>query len=165
MEEIKNRQIDLVNDILKEELPIFDFSNPPTDPIELAKVLVENMIEKKGVGLAANQLGLPYRAFVIHTKPFVVMFNAKIVSHSDKEVMMPEGCLSFPGLKVKIKRPESIKVRFTLPNGEIKTENFSGLTARIVQHELDHVNGILFFDRATRFHLDQAKRQAARKNK
>lgn len=155
--------MELKNEILTESLPLFDFANPPTDPVELAKTLVHEMMAHKGVGLSANQLGLPYRAFAIQGIPMIVMFNAKIVSYSETQSILAEGCLSFPGLRIKIKRPDSVRVRFTLPNGETKTETFDGLSAKIVQHEIDHMNGVTFFDRATRFHLDQARRQAARR--
>ena len=102
--------------ILKTELEYFDFSNPPTDPIQLARDLAETMIENKGLGLAANQVGLPYRAFVINGEQILACFNPKIVDSSADQVYMLEGCLSHPGLSVKIKRPAVIKVRFTVPN-------------------------------------------------
>lgn len=144
------------NKLLEVVMEPFDFSNPPTDPIELAKTLAESMLKNNGVGLAANQLGLPYRAFVIKSDPIICAFNPKIVDKSEKEVYLDEGCLSFPGLVVKIKRPESIRVRFTQPNGETTTKEYHGLTARIFQHELDHLNGELFYDKAIRYHRDKA---------
>lgn len=155
--------MELVNDILKTEIPMFSFSNPPIDPIELAKTLTEHMLTFGGVGLSANQIGLPYRAFAIRSNPVFVMFNAKIVHESEEQILMPEGCLSFPGLVVKIKRPKTIRVRFTMPNGVTETKQFDGLTARVIQHEMDHMNGKLFYEKATLFHLEQGRRQAKRK--
>jgi len=145
--------------ILKTELEYFDFSNPPTDPIQLARDLAETMIENKGLGLAANQVGLPYRAFVINGEQILACFNPKIVDSSADQVYMLEGCLSHPGLSVKIKRPAVIKVRFTVPNGETRTEKFEGLTARVFQHELDHLNGIVHINRASVIHKEQAFKQ------
>lgn len=145
--------------ILKQELPRFDFSNPPTDPIQLAKDLAETMIQNKGLGLAANQCGLTYRVFVMNGEQIRCFYNPRIVDTSEEEVFMPEGCLSFPGLFVKIKRPATCKVRYTQPNGETVTEEYGGLSARIIQHEIDHLNGFTLKDRATRFHLETALRK------
>lgn len=143
-------------EILQTELERFDFENPPTDPIKLAHTLSEAVIEHKGMGLAANQLGLPYRAFVIRSSPMLVIFNPIVVDISSEMSYLEEGCLSYPNLAIKIKRPKAIKVRYTQPNGEIVTRSFNGLTARVFLHELDHLNGIAHIDRATGFHKEQA---------
>lgn len=144
--------------ILVEETEIFDFTNPPVDPVELAKDLAETMIADNGLGLAANQVGLPYRAFAMKASQIIVCFNPIIVDASSEEIYLEEGCLSFPRLYVKIKRPRRIKVRFAYPSGEIVTETYDGMTARIFQHELDHLNGIRHIDRASRIHLEQARK-------
>lgn len=144
------------NEILKTELENFDFNNPPTDPIEFAKLLTQKMLEFDGIGLSANQLGYPYRCFAIKSNPIIVMYNPKIVDVSEKNVYLEEGCLTYPGLSVKIKRPEMIRIRFTLPNGEIVTEKYSGLTARIIQHEMEHMDGKIFYDSADFYHKTQA---------
>ena len=118
------------------------------------------MYEKNGIGLAANQVGLPYRAFAMRGHPQnFVCFNPRIVQPSEQEVILEEGCLTYPGLLVKIKRPQHVRVRFTMANGETRTDTFTGMTARIFQHELDHLNGIKFFDRANRYHRDQAMKK------
>jgi peptide deformylase len=157
--------VDSDNEILNSEVPDFDFEEPPIDPIELTYSLVHTMVTNKGIGLAANQLGLPYRVFAMQAQPFIVCFNPRIVDMSVNQILLEEGCLTFPNLIVKIKRPESIRVRFAQPNGEIKTEMFTGLSARIFQHELDHLNGIVFVDRATRYHKEQALRQKRKRDK
>jgi peptide deformylase len=152
--------LDLVNGkdpILRTKTEKFDF-NSDIDPIELSKNLAETMIANKGLGLAAPQVGLPYRVCVITGQPILAMFNPKIVDQSEEQVLLKEGCLSFPNLYIKVKRPAVIRVRYTRPNQETVTEEFSGLTARIVQHEIDHLEGILFTDRASRFHLEQARK-------
>lgn len=135
--------------MLKQPLEDFDFSNPPIDPVQLATDLAEVMLSAKGVGLSANQVGMPYRVFVMATSPQITAcFNPRIVDRSSDSVMMVEGCLSYPGLAVKIARPSALKVRFTMPNGETVTQKYTGLTARIFQHELDHMDGIVYLDRA-----------------
>jgi peptide deformylase len=143
--------------ILTTKIENFDFSNPPTDPYELAQDLVKFMYDNNGIGLAANQLGLPYRAFAMRGHPQnFVCFNPRVVQPSEQQVILEEGCLTYPGLLVKIKRPQHVRVRFTMANGETRTDTFTGMTARIFQHELDHLDGIKFFDRANRYHKEQA---------
>lgn len=134
--------------LLNQTLEEFDFSNPPTDPIQLAQQLAELMLRTRGVGLSANQAGLPYRVFVFASNPITACFNPRIVDTGEELLALEEGCLSYPGLAIKIKRPKNIKVRYTLPNGEVVTQKFSGITARIFQHELDHMNGENFINRA-----------------
>jgi peptide deformylase len=142
--------------ILREEMPEFDFANPPTDPIQLSKDLTETMIQNKGLGLAANQCGLRYRVFVLTGEQVLACFNPRVVSASAETTYLDEGCLSYPGLMVKIKRPQTIRVRFTMPNGDTTTRMFDGITARCFLHELDHLNGKLHISRANPYHLEKA---------
>lgn len=142
--------------ILRQVLPRFDFDNPPIDPSQLARDLTETMIANKGLGLSANQCGLPYRVFVMNGNPVHACFNPRIVHSSPEQVLMSEGCLSYPGLYVRIKRPAVIRLRYQQPDGDTITKEFHGVTARCVQHELDHLDGIVYLDRATRFHKEQA---------
>lgn len=147
----------IANTYLYTKLENFDFSNPPADPIEFAKLLGENLLKLGGIGLAANQIGYIHRACAIKTDPMMVMYNPKIVYYSNDTEYMDEGCLSFPNLVIPIKRSKEIRVRFTMPNGEVVTNTYQGLTARIIQHEVDHLDGITFKKRASKFHLDRAR--------
>jgi peptide deformylase len=95
----------------------FNFIKPPIDPYELSGEMVKFMYDNNGLGLAANQIGLPYRMFVMRGHPEnFACFNPKVVYQSEELVSLDESCLSFPGLVVKIKRPKSIRVRFMTPN-------------------------------------------------
>jgi peptide deformylase len=156
-------KLNLVNKndpILTQPCNVFDFSNPPMDPVELAKDLVKTMYDHNGIGLAANQVGIPYRVFAMRGSPEnFVCFNPKIVQPSEMEVTLEEGCLTYPGLLVKVKRPQHIRVRFTMPNGETVTKQFTGMTARIFQHETDHLDGIIFYNKAHLYHKEQALRK------
>jgi peptide deformylase len=148
----KGNVLALVKDsdpILSQQMPVFDFDNPPTDSIQLAYDLVESMRHHRGIGLSANQIGLPYRAFAMESVPAIVCFNPKLIDESSEEILLEEGCLSFPGLGIKIKRPRHIKVRYTEPNGEVVTRKFTGMAARCFLHELDHMNGTKYIDRAS----------------
>lgn len=156
---LSEKLVDKNHPILSRRVDQFDFDQPPIDPIELATHLVEMLNKYNGLGLAANQLGLPYRAFAMRTEPRLVCFNPQIVYQSDDHIVLEEGCLTYPGLYVKIRRPSWIRMRFTEANGDVRTEKFYGITARCVQHELDHLEGINYLSRASRIHLDRAKRQ------
>jgi peptide deformylase len=143
--------------ILSETLPEFDFSNPPVDPNLLASSLVETCKQNHGIGLSANQCGLPYRVFVMGAEDeFVAFFNPKILNTSTETSHMQEGCISFPFLGLMITRPSVIDVEYQDFTGEKKTAKFSGITARCFQHELDHMNGIKYTSRAKPLALKMA---------
>jgi len=148
--------------ILKSQTIPFDFENPHRDPGKLAEDLANKMIEKNGVGLAAPQVGIPYSVFVVgdpsNKESIMAFFNPKIIDTMGEDVYYEEGCLTYPGLFVKVKRPQQIRLRFTDVNGETTTTKYTGFTARVIQHEYDHLSGIVFTSKATRYHLEQAKR-------
>lgn len=135
--------VEYTDPILRQVMPRFNFSNPPVDPIELAHALVKKMIDSNGIGLSANQVGLPYRVFAMAGEPNFVCYNPTIVGHGNDTARETEGCLSYPNLYVPVKRYKSIKVRFTMPNGETTTKVFAGLTARVFQHEMNHMDNLI----------------------
>lgn len=155
--------VDIKEDIMKRELEKFDFENPQVDPIQLTKDLAETMIQNNGLGLSANQIGYPYKAFVINAEQIIAVFNPTIVHAEDDQIVLEEGCLSIPGFYVKVKRPNKIRVRYTQPNGQVVTKVFDGMTARIFQHEYDHLMGINMKQRANRYHLEQANKRMKKK--
>ena len=166
--EVEGKVIDLVSStdpILHTTLPEFDFSNPPVDPVQLAKDLAKTMIHNNGLGLAANQIGMSYRAFAMATNPVIVCFNPRIVDMSEEKLELEEGCLSYPGLLLKIVRPRRIKVRYQYPNGEVVTQVFHDMTARIFQHELDHLNGVTFDQYVSSLKLAMARNKMKKRNK
>jgi peptide deformylase len=143
--------------ILREELPLFNMNNPPIDPIYFAHVLAQNMLYYRGLGLAANQIGYRYRAFVMAGPSVICCYNPRVVDILGDDILEEEGCLTFPKLIIKVKRKTAIKVQYTEPNGNVQNKTFTNMSSRIFQHELDHLNGTLFMDRATDFHYKQAK--------
>ena len=134
------------NEVLVTPCKPFDFKNGEVDPIELAKELVQIMRDTNGIGLAASQIGYPFRVFSMRSDPNKVLFNPIIVNLSEEEIALEEGCLTYPGLYVTITRPRHARVRYTQPNGEVLTEQFTGMTARVVQHEMMHLEGKVFFE-------------------
>jgi peptide deformylase len=155
----KPKAFDLVHEshpALKKVLPEFDFSNPPVNPNAFASTLVETCKLHKGYGLSANQCGFEYRVFVMGTNDdYVAFFNPEIISVSVEEAHMVEGCLSFPFLGLGITRPKEVMVRYQDFNGEWKGATFSGISARCFQHELDHLNGIVYTSKTKPLALQQ----------
>lgn len=140
--------------ILREKLPPFDFENPPEDPVNLEAEMLALMWDNNGIGLSANQVGKRFRMFVMGYKDGDVkggqaFFNPEVVANTDLVLDLPEGCLSFPGIYVSIKRPKAIKVRWQNNKGEWQEGEFSGYDCKCFLHELDHLEGITFQDRVS----------------
>ena len=121
----------------------------------LADDMVETLIKRVGYGLAAPQVGVAQRLIVVDVdEKLYVLANPEIVEMSEERVLGIEGCLSLPGIETGVERAKRVTVEgLTLDNGRISIEAES-LLARVFQHEVDHLNGILFID-----HLGLAKRQ------
>jgi peptide deformylase len=137
----------------------FNFETPQVNPHELAADLLTTMESHKGLGLAAPQCGISLRVFALASG--TVCFNPQIIN-AEGEVRMKEGCLSFPGLLLPINRPEVVTLSWYDVNGEKKEETFSGITARCILHEFNHLNGILFTDLVGNLTLSMAKKKRAK---
>lgn len=109
------------------------------------------MLEAKGIGLAANQIGITKKAIVIKTENGMIheMINPLILD-TDGEINMREGCLSAPGIHLDIFRPEQITLQYQDRTGEVKKIVATGLIARTILHEVDHLQGITFFSKVSR---------------
>lgn len=134
----------------------------PNKLVDLVVNLRETMIARNGMGLSAVQIGLPWKVFVYgdpkNPDTIKSMFNAVVVGEDGGDYLAEEGCLSYPGLYVKIKRPIMVRIRYTDLLGNINTDKFSGMSSRIIQHEIDHGNGIVFLDRASKYHLEMGRK-------
>jgi len=116
-----------------------------------------------GLGLSANQCGVQERVFVIGTDSYeIACINPKIINVSAEIDRSAEGCLSFPGLYVKLARPVWIEVEFTDEQGEVKQIKLEGLTARCFAHELDHLNGTKFISLVGEVSLLMARKKQAK---
>ena len=117
----------------------------------LSKTLIENMIHYNGIGISANQIGIWERAFAmirdIENNEIIVCFNPRIVKSYTEEVEMEEGCLSYPDLFLKIKRPDKIVVKYEDADKKKHKMKLEGLASRVFQHEYDHMEGIDFTQR------------------
>ena len=151
-------------------LPIIAYGDPILkkqakeieDDYPKLKDLIENMFEtmysSKGVGLAAPQVNESLRVFIVDASPFKeddasldgfkkVFINPIILEEDGQEWLFNEGCLSIPGIREDVKRKERIVIEYFDENFVLHEETYDGLSARIIQHEYDHLDGILFTDR------------------
>lgn len=140
-------------------LDAFDM-NGPIEPGVLSQHLLTQMDLHGGVGLTASQIGINANVFAFKENTGsklidVVAFNPEIVSYSEETVLEAEGCLSYPGLFIKIKRPKSLHVKYTTATGQDIDTVLGEFTARVFGHEYDHCQGIDFRDRASNLHLRQ----------
>jgi peptide deformylase len=120
------------------------------------------MNDALGVGLAAPQLGVALRIVVYRVgpdAPVIVLANPEIEWQSDDEETLEEGCLSIPGITVDVDRPVHVRVRALDEEGERRLVEASGLEARVIQHELDHLDGVLILDRTSRAERKEAMKR------
>jgi len=136
------------------------------DRNELKENLIETMQSSFGVGLSANQCGVMERAFVmysdINTKEIIGCFNPKITEYSEEKILMDEGCLTYPGIWVKVQRSENITCSYEDENGGVQEAQMFGLEARIFQHEYDHMEGTNFTNHVSKLKLDMAKKRLSK---
>ena len=135
--------------------------------------MINMMHDQNGVGMAAPQVGITKRFLVMmepDTETVYKMINPKIISRSDKTVSMEEGCLSVLGpdnlpVYSNVVRPESVVVEWTDEQGNSQAAKMSGLPARIIQHETDHLDGILFIDYLSPVHREMLMRKVRKHKK
>ena len=152
-------------------LPIVSFGNSilrckcspvqENQPVEdILKNMYESMYNAQGVGLAAPQVGIDLSIFIIDTTPFCddennliplkkEFINPKIIDYSGKDESFNEGCLSIPGLREDVIRKDQIRIRYFDKNFNEHTEKYEGINSRVIQHEYDHLMGVLFTDRVS----------------
>lgn len=141
---------------LREIPTAFDFKTQNAQ--ELADKLWEECRRLHGLGLSANQVGIDARVFVMGTDDSnrKNIFNPQVVSFSKESELAKEGCLSYPGLWLSVRRPKEVTLSYQTVTGEHVVEKFVGLPSRIVQHEYDHMQGLNFSDRVSQLKLDMA---------
>ena len=158
--------IDEASKVLRTPPQLFDFETR-TDAKEVADALTEAVTRFGGIGLSANQVGLDARVFVMKSedKGIVAFFNPELKRVSQETDLMKEGCLSFPDIYLMIRRSKIIELEYQDVEGEKHTLILDGLAARCVQHEIDHLNGILFLQRASRLKLERALKSRPKEQK
>lgn len=152
--------------LLPDTAPELRVAVPVLDRIDdVTRTVLEDMHRTRevysAIGLAANQCGLAMRMFVMgNAYSRFSCINPEIVTESEEQNIADEGCLSFPGLLLKVQRPTVIQVRYTNEFGKQVECEFSGLMARCYQHELDHLNGVVFVDKVSKLKLAMARKKA-----
>ena len=146
--------ITLGNDLLRQKAE--KIKKIDDEVAETAKEMLAILNRDKGVGLAGPQIGFMKRIFVVHVEGDEerVFINPSILETSHKTVKYEEGCLSVPGIYANVNRSESIKIQAWNENGKPFTLETSGLLARVIQHENDHLEGVIFLD-----YLPESKRE------
>ena len=140
------------NSILNKKCsPVSDFSD-----IKLViEKMFDSMYEAEGIGLAANQVGLDLNLFIIditHTEEAErthIFINSEILSFHGQKTFFQEGCLSLPGIALDVERPEKVVLKYQTLDQNWHENEFEGLLARAIQHEMDHLNGIFIIDRVS----------------
>ena len=139
------------------------------DREELARDLIETMKEFNGLGLSANQVGIKAPAFVmykdVNKRETLACFNPHVLEYSEEKILMDEGCLSYPGLWLKISRPSAVIVEFENESGENEQFQLYGLESRIFQHEMDHMQGKDFRDHVSKLKLNMAIKRMKKQQK
>ena len=169
-----NQNIQKTN--LTDSLPVLKYGNPIlrervrmvedfTNISEMVSQMNVTMAAERGIGLAANQVGWNLNLMIIDTRSYDenekgeshIIINAEILN-SEGESTMEEGCLSIPDIRAEIKRPETILLKYQDGENNNNKRYFSGIISRVIQHEMDHLNGKLFID-----YLPQTKRMLINK--
>ena len=167
MKRIEDTQLVPVTDpILKNPLESCSIG---LDRKELQDRLLSAMEHYQGIGLSANQIGIKERAFIMYSdvkkKETITCFDPLITDYSEEKIIMDEGCLTWPGLWLKVERSEGIRCVYNDVDGELVQVQMHGLEARIFQHEYDHMEGTNFTQRVSRLKLNMAKRRASKMQK
>ena len=154
-------------EILSREVKTVDLENPGFDPVALKAEMVEFMLANNGIGLAANQIGLDAKVFVMgdSVENSTMCINPTVLQYTSDTQDDIEGCLSFPNIFVKIKRPKEILARYWNENLEECTVKIEGYSAKCYLHEMDHLLGITFKDRASKLKWDMATKKARKLEK
>ena len=159
----------LEDSVLNESSRKHNFDQPEYDISLLIDRMKAVMIDMGGIGISAIQLGVPVQVFLMGNPKapdeMISIINPIIVDIDTEGIKAFEGCLSFPHLYLNVTRPASIKVRFADVTGEVHTKTFSGMTARIFQHEYDHLQGDVMLDKVGAVSLKLAKQKAAKTKK
>ena len=140
--------------------------SPDLDRDDVEEKLLDSMKNYNGIGLSANQIGIMERVFVMYSdvkkRETITCFNPEIVTKSDTEILMDEGCLTYPGLWLKVKRPDGIEVQYEDKSGEIQHQAMFGLECRIFLHEYDHMEGTNLTQKVSKIKLNRALKRRSK---
>ena len=144
-----------------------DLENPSFNPVDLKEQMVDFMLSNNGIGLSANQIGLDAQVFVMgdSKENSTICINPTVLQYTSETVLDIEGCLSFPNLFVKVKRPKKILAKWYNEDLEEQIVKIEGYSAKCYLHEWDHLHGITFKDRVSKIKWDMANKKARKLEK
>ena len=146
--------------ILRKRCPPFDFDNPQEDPIKLTEELLNAMEKYEGMGLSACQIGVDLKVFVMRfNDEGIVCFNPRITYYSEETTYMSEGCLSYPGLYFPVTRSQGINAAYSGKEGDEMSGSFIDISAKIFQHEYDHMLGKLYVEYVSAYMMRNARKK------
>ena len=145
------------DEFLEKQVKEFNFST--MDSSEISKNMIDLMYKYKGIGLAANQVGVDAQIFVMGEKDPMTVINPIVTEVGTEKIEMEEGCLSFPGLYMKVSRPSVVSVQYLDIEQKECIIKLEGFHARVFLHEYDHLQGITFDQRVSKMRLEMAKKK------
>ena len=146
--------------ILQKRAIPFDFENPQEDSKKLKEELFEAMVKYDGLGLSACQIGIDLKVFVMRFNgDAIVCFNPRITHYSEETSYISEGCLTFPGLYFPVTRSYGINCTYATEEGEMMSASFVEISAKVFQHEYDHMLGKLYLEYASNYMIKNARRK------
>ena len=155
------------NEFLAKEVKDVDIKDPKIDLKEIKEKMTDIMLSKGGIGLSANQIGLDAKIFIMgDTKENIsLIINPKVLQHTQDTVLELEGCLSFPNVYMKIRRPKEILAEYYDESLEQKRTHVKGYGTKVFLHEWDHLHGITFKDRVSNMKWNMALKKAKKLEK
>jgi len=146
--------------ILSKRGQIFDFNNPQEDPIKLTEELFAAMVKYEGMGLSACQIGVNLKVFVMRFNgEGIACFNPRIEHYSEETTYMREGCLSYPGLFFPVTRAQGINTKYSNKEGDVMSGSFVDISAKIFQHEYDHMIGKVYLEYVSAYMIRNARKK------
>ena len=146
--------------ILRKRCQPFDFDNPQEDPIKLTEELLNAMEKYEGMGLSACQIGVDLKVFVMRFNgDAIACFNPRITYYSEETTYMREGCLSYPGLYFPVTRSQGINAAYSGKEGDEMSGSFIDISAKVFQHEYDHMLGKLYVEYASAYMMRNARKK------
>tara|TARA_B100000212_G_C27348219_1_gene522369 strand:- start:392 stop:889 length:498 start_codon:yes stop_codon:yes gene_type:complete len=155
------------NEFLAKEVKDVDIKDPKIDLKEIKEKMTDIMLSNGGIGLSANQIGLDAKIFIMgDTKDNIsLIINPKVLQHTQDTVLELEGCLSFPNVYMKIRRPKEILAEYYDESLEQKRTHVKGYGTKVFLHEWDHLHGITFKDRVSNMKWNMALKKAKKLEK
>ncbi len=155
------------NEFLAKEVKDVDIKDPKIDLKEIKEKMTDIMLSNGGIGLSANQIGLDAKIFIMgDTKDNIsLIINPKVLQHTKDTVLELEGCLSFPNVYMKIRRPKEILAEYYDESLEQKRTHVKGYGTKVFLHEWDHLHGITFKDRVSNMKWNMALKKAKKLEK